>query len=233
MADWTNPPDLPPLYESYTGVNPAPLAEAEWGYSTMNLTRDVIYLHLLETPYGKTGMPDEATLTAGPVLCGVKSVVCMNTGESLEFVQQSGTIKITTEGLTADPVDTIIKIELDGPHPDVPAPETPAGSSGASRQSGVAQAVQVAQPGLHALASRQRHELRPLRERRAGRKRVPAAAANGRGPTRSDLEETRRLGRVVIHFARGYPTDFEVLLSADGGEWTSIHRGRGTPHSPQ
>ena len=46
MADWANPEGVPPLHESYTRVNPGPLAAAEWGYNTINLARDAIYLHL-------------------------------------------------------------------------------------------------------------------------------------------------------------------------------------------
>ena len=46
-------------FTNRTPGEPGPLAAAEWDTTIINLARDAIYLHLLTTPYGKTGMPQD------------------------------------------------------------------------------------------------------------------------------------------------------------------------------
>ena len=45
-----------------------------------------------------------------------------------------------------------------------------------------------------------------------------------------DLGEARTVSRVRILFAKSYPTDYAIAVSADGDEWTEVHRGAGTPN---
>ena len=45
-----------------------------------------------------------------------------------------------------------------------------------------------------------------------------------------DLGEAQTVSRVRILFAKGYPTDYAIAVSADGKEWTEVHRGAGTPN---
>ena len=43
-----------------------------------------------------------------------------------------------------------------------------------------------------------------------------------------DLGEAQTASRVRILFAKGYPTDYEIAVAADGKDWTEVHRGAGT-----
>ncbi len=112
MADWASPRGIPALHESYTNVNPGPIQNAPWGYSTVNLKGDVIYLHVLRNPRGKTGMPATGSLTVGPIRSRVKAVCWMNKNAPLSFEQIDERVTIRLAGVTADQVDTILKIEL-------------------------------------------------------------------------------------------------------------------------
>lgn len=119
IAEWANPKDasgkpLPPLHESYTQVNPAPVPAAPWGYAVINTRRDAIYLHILKNPRGKKGLPADGKIslpTAG--LPGkILSAVCMNTGAAVPFALEGDAIVIKAAGLTPDPVDTIVKVQF-------------------------------------------------------------------------------------------------------------------------
>jgi hypothetical protein len=117
MADWANPKDasgkpLPPLYTSYTRCNPGPLTAAAWGYNTINLTGDTIYLHVLKNPRGKTGLPTDGKLIASQLPGKVATVTCMNTGQPVPFTQTGNQLTVDTSSLKPDPVDTILKVEL-------------------------------------------------------------------------------------------------------------------------
>jgi len=119
MMKWANPEGIPPLHESYTKVNPAPLNEDVWGYSVINLARDIIYLHMVVNPYGKTGKPDTNELIVCPVKQIVKGVVWMNKNKPLPFRQKGALLHIDLDGVESDTVDTIIKIKLIAPYPEV------------------------------------------------------------------------------------------------------------------
>lgn len=227
MAAWANPDGLPPLYESYTWVNPGPLATVDWGYNTINLARDAIYLHILRTPYGKTGMPNDGTLSVGPLAQTVVSAVCMNTGQAIEFQQQDDEVTLDMSKLVADPVDTIVKLSLAGPHPDVSAPTPESQASPPGNLAWHKPARLLSLDCSHSLIAS------GFNFAHYGNDGFLFTHAQGGmewpWTYHVDLEQTFPVKRIVVHFGGGYPTEYEVLLSADGQSWQSIHRGAGTP----
>lgn len=221
MADWANPPGLPPLYESYTRVNPGPLPEASWGYNVVNLPRNALYLHVLKTPLGKTGKPDEEKLVLSGVAQPVAEAVCMNTGKPVSFDQDGAQVTLHLDSVQEDPVDTIIKLRLTAPLPDTPPP--------------LANSGQASPPGN--LAWRKPARLLNV----AGTYALPASAfhfarygVDGNRDTFAcggnewawsyhvDLEKAYPLNRIVIHFGSGYPTQYRAAVSEDGEHWRVI-----------
>ena len=67
IARWASPEGIPPLYEAYTEVEPGPLPEAFWGYDLMSTDGNNLYLLIMKNRHGKTGLPDEPTLTLWPI----------------------------------------------------------------------------------------------------------------------------------------------------------------------
>ncbi len=227
MAEWTNPAGLPPLHESYTHVNPGPLRSEPWGYSTINVARDTIYLHLLKTPMGKTGRPEGNVLTVGPVAQRVATVACMNSGTAMNFDQKDQELTVDLYGIEADPVDTIIKVVLAGPHPDVEAPalsEAQAVPPGNMAWRKPGQLLGVA--GDHTLPASGFHFAHYANDG------IPSTYACGGNEWawmyHLDLEAERQVGRIVIHFEGlapdkpGYPTEYKVHVSSDGKTWTTV-----------
>jgi F5/8 type C domain/Putative Ig domain len=233
MAEWANPPGLPPLHESYTQVNPGPLPAAPWGYSTINLERDVIYLHMIETPYGKTGKPEGDTITISNLAQPVTDVRCMNTGKELAYGMDGDrkiySLDIRLEGLEADPVDTIIRLELVAPYPDVEPPATedtdpvPPGNLAWRRP-----AQLLSRDGSHSLVASAFHFAH------YGVDGIPLTFACGGGEWawtyHVDLEAVHKVNRIVINFGKGYPTEYKVHLSRDGEAWQTVHHGAGSPN---
>ena len=119
MAQWANPEGAPSLIEAYTKVDPGPLAPAFWGYNTINVDRDALYLIALQNPRGKSGLPVIGDLIVGPIPGQVKAVTLMNRNTSLPFTQRTmaeGTIlTIELKGVVADPVATIFKVVMAAP----------------------------------------------------------------------------------------------------------------------
>lgn len=117
MAQWANPAGVPSLTTSYTEVDPGPLDAGAYGYNTINLARNTIYIHMLKNPYGRTGMPVGKPL----VLTGLKqkavNVTWMNTNKPLKFNQSGEKLTINLSSVKADAIDTILKIKLAGAHP--------------------------------------------------------------------------------------------------------------------
>jgi hypothetical protein len=230
MADWANPPGLPPLYESYVQVNPGPLVSAAWGYSTINLPRDGIYLHLVRTPYGKTGFPDNGILGVGPLAQPVTSVSCMNTGSALPFEQEQDKLRIDLSGLTPDPVDTIIKIVLAEACPDSEPPRisvtdaVPPGNLAYGKPARL-----LSRDGSHSLVASAFHMAL------YGVDGLPMTFACGGGEWawtfHVDLEAVHLVDHIVIHFADGYPTEYKVQVSPDAVDWMIVHHGAGRPKS--
>ncbi|MEA3365436.1 MAG: discoidin domain-containing protein [Candidatus Hydrogenedentes bacterium] len=226
MAAWANPEGLPPLYESYTWVNPGPLVAADWGYNTINLARNTIYLHMIETPYGKTGMPKDGKLSVGPLAQTVVSAVCMNTGQRIEFQQNAEKLVLELSKLTADPVDTIVKLSLAGPHPEgtPPSPKDQASPPGNLAWHKPARLLSL--DCTHSLIAS------GFNFAHYGTDGFLFTHAQGGmewpWTYQVDLEEIHPVNRLVVHFGSGYPTEYEVQISADGESWQSIHRGAGT-----
>ena len=222
MANWANPPGRPSLVASYTNVNPGPLRSAEWGYNTINLARDTIYLHVLSNPRGKTGMPAGGRLTVGPVLAKVKDVCWMNKNAKLPFKQDGKRLTVHTKDVIADTIDTIIKVELAEPHPPVdprkladPRRPVPPGNLASYKP-----AKLLSPDGLRALPASAFHFAH------YGVDGDPATTAQGGNnwawSYHVDLRATHRIRRIVIHFGRNYATEYKVLLSADGKSWRTV-----------
>ncbi len=222
MAEWANPPGAPPLHESYTHVLPGPLPTAEWGYNTLNLARTAIYLHMMSDPFGKTGVPESSSLTVGPIKRKVKSVLWMNRGVPARFTQRSESLTISLEGITADPIDTILKIELDSPYPSYTPPPVrktepvPPGNlafgkpaqllSADGERTLIASAFAFARYGVDGLM--QTHA---------------QGAYEWAWAYQVDLQKRLAVSRVVIHFVSGgYATEYKLLLSEDGKKWVTV-----------
>lgn len=228
MADWANPKGLPSLLPSYTHVNPGPLAKASWGYNTISTDRKTIYLHALRNPRGKTGLPSTDDLTVGPVDAKVDSVVWMNANRPLRFSQTRGVLSIHIDGVTADPIDTIIKIRLAAPHPDntpdLPY-EAPPYVWPTARKGNLA----ANKPGK-LLSLDCTHELSPSA--------YTATAFNGTDGDDDtvaegawewawtyhvDLESVQQISRIVIRFRPPtYATEYALRVSEDGQTWHEI-----------
>lgn len=221
MADWANPPGLPPLHESYTWVNPGPLRDDDWGYSTINLARDAIYLHMIANPRGKVGVPEGPDISVGPVRRKVLSVRCMNTGKDVIFAQAGEDITLALEDIEPDPVDTIFKLELDGPHPAftlVPAEALPYPSGNLAFKKS---AKLLSVDGSHGLVAS------GFAFARYGVDGNPHTIAQGAyewaWAYEVDLGEAAPLRRVVVHFAPGgYATEYQLLLSENGQDWAAV-----------
>jgi hypothetical protein len=221
MAEWANPADGVPLHEAYTQVDPGPLADAPWGYNTISVGRDRIYLHLLANARGKTGKPDTPRLTVGPLGQQVVAVRWLNRNQALPFHQRGGEVTLEIAGLVADPIDTILRLELAGPHPVV-APPT-------------ARAVPIPPGNLafgrpaRLLSTDGQRDLVPsgFAFARFGVDGVLATHAQGAYEWawmfHVDLEAACRLRQIVVHFLpRGYATEYRLLVSADGQDWQTV-----------
>lgn len=221
MAEWASPTGKPPLYPSYTQVNPGPLGAATWGYNLINVDRNVIYLHLLKNPKGKTGMPTEKSISVGPVDENVESVTWMNEDKPLKFQQQltstNKQLAIDLDGVTQDPIDTIIKIQLKKPLPlAVPAQlqSIPAGNLASFKPSRLlgAEGKVILLPSKGNLAS-------------YGNDGDPSTSAVGGGQWawiyEVDLGRVYPLKKLAVTFGeRGFATESEVLVSDDGINWS-------------
>ncbi len=223
MAEWENPAGLPSLVESYTQVDRAPLRDAPWGYSTINLARTAIYLHAISNRLGKTGLP-ASDLTVGPVRPAVKRVIWMNRNRDVTFTQSKTGLTIHTNAVTADPIDTVFKVELEKPYPwvelkPVPKPKpkpTPPGNLATGKPAKL-------------LSNDGKRELVPSGANEA------SFGVDGDLNTRAqgawewawtyqvDLQKPQPLKRVVVHFGKAsYATEFKVLLSENGSDWSEI-----------
>ncbi len=223
MAAWANPPDLPPLWHSYTEVRPGPLREGEWGYDTVSLDGKTIYLHLLKTPYGKTGRPSTGELAVGRVEVPVLKALCMNTGMELPTVRRGGDVVVSLADVVEDPVDTVIKLELaepvriDRPKPvsDTPDTAVPPGNLAYRKKARLLSRVDG-----HPLVASGMHFAH------YGVDGIPFSTACGAyewaWTYQVDLGDSTPLKRVVIRFGEGYATEYRVSLSVDGASWKSI-----------
>ena len=224
MADWANPKGLEPLYHAYTKVYPGPLENAFWGYNTINLARDTLYLHILRNGRGKTGLPADPSLTVWPLREKVRRVTCMNTGKELTF-EQRGTTSDTTltvdiRGLQADPVDTILKIELATPVPD-PLRTPPPAPKKTDNLALNKPARLLSVDGTRALvASARQFAYKGV----DGNPDSSAAGAWEWAWTYEvDLERVTLIDRVIVTFNdNGFATEYNLLVSDDGEIWKTV-----------
>ena len=91
--------------ESIYGTRGGPWLPASYGVSTHR--GSTVYIHLMQSPSGST-----LTLPALPI--GVTNAALLN-GKTLPLQQSDGKIKITFPAGSIDPIDTIIKLQLDRP----------------------------------------------------------------------------------------------------------------------
>ena len=222
MTVWANPLGRPALTESYTNVNPGPLPEAPWGYNTINLARDAVYLHVLVNPRGKTGIPNADRLAVGPIRQKVKRVCWMNRNVELAFKQDGDRLTIQLKGVIADTIDTIVKIELAGPHPLVdpkklgrPQKPSPPGNLATHRPSRLSSA-----DGKRTLmASGFRFALYGVDGDRTS---AAQGAHEWAWTYHVDLTNVHAVRRVVIHFGNVYATEYKLHLSRDGTTWKTV-----------
>ena len=226
MAAWASPEGIPPLYESYTQVTPGPLMEGEWGYSTLNLARDAVYLHVMRDGRGKEGFPAEKRLEVGPLESEVSEVVWMNVNRPIPFRQQGNNVTLDLTDVTPDEVDTILKIRLKAPL----APE-----AGRLVHSPRPKRL-YAKPGN--LAYEKPAKLLDLSGTKEagpsgfglahfgvdGRSETGAQAAGFWAWTYEvDLEKVHEIARIVVEFKQEtFATKYDIQLSPDGKQWTTV-----------
>ena len=238
IAGWANPEGLPSLRPAFTNVDPGPLHTAEWGYNVISTDRRNLYLHILENPRGKTGLPSEGQLTAKPFAASqVRRVVWMNENRPLKFAGRDDGLTIDLTGVKKDAADTIIRIELKQPLPERavprPAPFKPTARAGGKQVPGN---LAWQKPG-RLLSLDGKHALVPSSEVYFASLAVDGdpnsfAVAGGQfaWTLEIDLGEAQTVSRLRILFAKGYPTDYAITVSADGKAWSEVHRGAGTPN---
>jgi len=225
MADWANPEGLEPLYRAYTGVYPGPLENAFWGYNTINLARDTIYLHILSNARGKTGLPADPSLTVMPLRERVRRAIYMNTGQDIPFEQRGTasdpTVTFDLHDLEADPVDSIIKIELVSPFPD--PSKTPV-----RRQMDCTANLAYCKPA-RLLSADGRRTLFTSNKQYAfqgvdGNPKTSAAGACEYAWTYEvDLERVVLIDRIIVSFRDdGFATEYNILVADDDEVWKSV-----------
>jgi len=235
MAAWANPAGKPSLTESYTKVDMGPLDGGVYGYNTINLSRTAIYIHMLKNPFGRTGMPVNAPLLLTGVKQKVKSITWMNGNTPVKFKQTGEKLTVNLTGISPDEVDTILKINLQGAHPNVakklfiapptsPGPPVPAGNLAYFKPSKL-----MSNDGIT--------ELEPsggLSEAKCGVDGDLETTAQGAWEYawtyHVDLMKLYNIRTVRILFSKTcWATDYKVLLSADGKTWNEItHVTNGT-----
>lgn len=216
IARWASPEGIPPLYEAYTEVEPGPLPEAFWGYDLMSTDGNNLYLLIMKNRHGKTGLPDEPTLTLWPIDRRVEAVIWMNRNQPLSF-EQRGTstdrgVTIDISKVENDPVAVIIKLEL--------APENvvPKAAGGRTNLAAGKPAEAWSVDGKRKLPSN------GGRSMKMGVDGDPGSVAQARmeyaWSYRIDLEMLPEIREVVVTFdSRFFATHFQLLGSRDGKRW--------------
>jgi hypothetical protein len=226
MARWANPPGLPPLHESYTWVNPGPLPQASWGYNVINIPRTALYLHLLRNPLGKRGMPETGALDLPALAVRVTRVTWMNQGKEVPFAQDRRKVHLDLAGVSADPVDTILKLDLAQAYPAVkPAEQPPAAPVPPGNLAFGKPAKLLSLDGSHGLIPS------GFALARYGVDGISSTWAQGAyewpWTYEVDLQEARPVDRIVVHFGGGWATEYQILVSRDGLDWESMAQETG------
>lgn len=227
MAAWANPAGKPSLTESYTQVDSGPLDGGAYGYNTINLPRNTIYIHMLENPYGRTGVPSGIPLVLTGLKQKAKGIVCMNSNKPLKFKQTGTTLTVNLAGVKADPVDTILKINLEGVHPAATpktyskitvkkGPPIPAGNLACYKPARL-----LSNDGVTELESS------GLAAAKYGVDGDPDSVAQGAWQWawtyQVDLTKVQKLSKIRIIFAKlCWATDYKVLISEDAKNWQEI-----------
>lgn len=228
MADWANPKGIPSLLPSYTNVNPAQLRKAVWGYGVISTDRKTIYLHLIKNPRGREGLPKESTLSTDPINTLVKSIVWMNTNKPLNFIQKEKVLTIKLAGVTADPVDTIIKINLTKPMPNYTMFNRPLAAPPYRWVKSKPGNLAAYKPAK-LLSLDCTHELYPSTGFATAFQGVdsdPRTVAQGAWEYawtfHVDLEKPQEVGRIIIRFGTTYATEYSLKVSVDGTDWQEL-----------
>lgn len=228
MAAWANTAGKPSLTESYIKVDSGPLDGGAYGYNTINLSRDVIYVHMLQNPFGRTGMPKDSPLVLTGVKQKVTSIIWMNGNKPLKFMQAGRRLTVSLTDVTPDEVDTILKIKLHGAHPHVVAkpyvskpvavePLVPAGNLAYFKP-----AKLLSNDGIT--------ELEPsngLNEAKFGVDGDLDTVAQGSWEWawtyQVDLLKSYNIRTVRIQFSKTcWATEYKLLVSKDGTKWSEI-----------
>jgi hypothetical protein len=184
-------------------------------------------------------LPSDNSMTVSPVDWKVKAVTWMNCSKQLHFTQRGTstdrTITIDIENVSADPVDTIVKIELERPLPGATPPPVrvsiPTGNLASfkparnlsfdGRRGLQSSAQQFASKGVDGLSTT-----------------AAAAAEEWAWTYQVDLGRLYQIDTVVVHFANnGYASEYKICTSDDGDEWITVthvsdnSRGGAHPHT--
>jgi hypothetical protein len=162
-------------------------------------------------------------MTVGPIDGKVKNVTWMNRGQRLPFTQRGTstdrTVTIDLQNVQADPIATIMKIELESPLPD------PAPTVRASIPQGNLASFKPAQ----LLSCDGTRKLGPSANQFAtkgvdGSPRTSAAAGGEFAWTyQVDLGRLYRVDKIVVNFRKdGYATEYNLLTSDDGVDWKTV-----------
>lgn len=234
MAAWASPAGKPPLYPSYTEVYPGPLPPAGCGYNVISADRRTIYLHLLRNERGKTGLPAGGELVVRPLAAPVRAVRWVNGDTPLAWQMRGKEAVVSLAGVEADPVDTIVEVELTKAYPGRP-PAYGASGGQPGQKGNLAYgkpARLLSADGSHLLPASAFHFAQYGVD---GLAYTSAQGGNEWAWTYEvDLEKVQPVERVAISFGAGcWATEYAVLLSADGREWTEIARVEGGDGKPQ
>ena len=231
MANWASPKNAPPLYEAYVNVDRGPLAAAAYGYNTINVKRDAIYILALKNPRGKVGLPADGKLNLGALPVKVKSVTLMNSNAPLPFSQSASTRALTINAkVVQDEAATIIKIALEKPLTETQAKAPPLPQLLTSVPTSPIPAGNLATGKPVWLRSADdSHDLGPSAGAMAiyGVDGDPKTLAVGGGEWawsyKVDLKKVHTVRRIVVQFGEKlWATQYRVLTSQDGIEWTTV-----------
>lgn len=157
----------------------------------------------------------------------VRSVVCMNTGKAARFEMKGDRLTVHTAGIAEDPVDTIFRVELAKPLPagtptSLPTQVTPAGNLAFGKPARL-------------LSVDGSHDLVPSAFSMARFGVDGSLATHAQGAYEwawmyhVDLQKAQPVSRIVVHFTpKGYATEYEVLVSADGAKWDKVADVKGS-----
>jgi hypothetical protein len=112
IAAFMKPNGLPSLQESFKATTPMPSLSGSWGYAVTNGTS--IYLYVLESFRGKTGVPAGGSITLMTDGLSVRSATLMNTGGKVPFTASGGKIVLKPTSAALDAPVRVIKLEIAG-----------------------------------------------------------------------------------------------------------------------